>query len=356
MILVISPYLDKTYAGWSKQTKGVFNSSVFNCEEIRYLILKDEIIKPFDNVNIKVETINVNNLGSILNKIKYVLIVSLYIYKKKKIIDYIYLPNLYAFSLVFVVLTFFIKLNFIGRVCANEIRALGSQSIFRIALLRRVKKIIVLNNYTFNLLKKLDFYNVIYIPNSVNSNLFSFSSAYFKSKLLFVGEISPRKGILELIEVFIELNTIYKNLKLTIQGPVSDLKYYNEIILVINNSQNKNIFFAPPSTGAILVNNYHLSDIFILPSYSEGMPNVLLEAMSCGLVVVGSDIPGIHENIDHGVNGFLFSHDKSNLKQILADILNDKFEIDEIKTNARDFILKNRTNDKLFIEMHNLFK
>ena len=39
------------------------------------------------------------------------------------------------------------------------------------------------------------------------------------------------------------------------------------------------------------------NDIFILPSYSEGMPNVLLEAMSCGLIVVGAEIPGIIENL-----------------------------------------------------------
>jgi N,N'-diacetylbacillosaminyl-diphospho-undecaprenol alpha-1,3-N-acetylgalactosaminyltransferase len=47
------------------------------------------------------------------------------------------------------------------------------------------------------------------------------------------------------------------------------------------------------------------SDIFVLPSYSEGIPRTTLEAMSMGLPVVTTDVVGCRETVENGVNGFL---------------------------------------------------
>lgn len=47
------------------------------------------------------------------------------------------------------------------------------------------------------------------------------------------------------------------------------------------------------------------SSIFLFPSYNEGMPVVLLEAMAYGLAIVTTNVGGIPDLIDHGVNGYL---------------------------------------------------
>lgn len=51
---------------------------------------------------------------------------------------------------------------------------------------------------------------------------------------------------------------------------------------------------------------YNNSDIIIVPSLYEACPGVVLEAMSCGKIVVASDIGGIPEIIRDGFNGILF--------------------------------------------------
>jgi glycosyltransferase involved in cell wall biosynthesis len=51
---------------------------------------------------------------------------------------------------------------------------------------------------------------------------------------------------------------------------------------------------------------YAQASAVVLPSYREGMSRVLLEAISCGLPVLASDVPGCRELVEHGENGFLF--------------------------------------------------
>jgi galacturonosyltransferase len=50
---------------------------------------------------------------------------------------------------------------------------------------------------------------------------------------------------------------------------------------------------------------YAKADCIVMPSYHEGMNNVILEGSSCGRAVIASDIPGCREAVEDGVTGFL---------------------------------------------------
>ena len=54
-----------------------------------------------------------------------------------------------------------------------------------------------------------------------------------------------------------------------------------------------------------IVSVYQASDVFVLPSLSENLPNTIMEAMACGVPCVGFRVGGIPEEIDHRVNGYV---------------------------------------------------
>ena len=74
-------------------------------------------------------------------------------------------------------------------------------------------------------------------------------------------------------------------------------------------------------------------DVLVMPSKEEGMPRVLLEALSAGLVVVAFPVGGIPEVIDDGINGFLVpSGSAVDLARKLEDLL--QFEPEKLRTTA----------------------
>jgi len=65
------------------------------------------------------------------------------------------------------------------------------------------------------------------------------------------------------------------------------------------------VIFTGYQTGEALKEYYALSDIFVFPSTTETLGNVVLEAMASGLPVVGAKAGGVKDNIIHGYNGLL---------------------------------------------------
>ncbi|MBN1352368.1 glycosyltransferase [candidate division KSB1 bacterium] len=80
----------------------------------------------------------------------------------------------------------------------------------------------------------------------------------------------------------------------------------------------------------------NIFDIFILPSVSEGLPNVLLEAMSCSVPAIATSVGGIPEVISHGQNGLLVPPENSaKLNAAILDLLADPQERIQIGMRAR---------------------
>lgn len=122
---------------------------------------------------------------------------------------------------------------------------------------------------------------------------------------LFVGRIVGNKGINELVEAFARLNKEVPCTRLVLVGnyerildPVSD-----ETQRLIDTSDA--IEAVGPRRGDDLVRAYAEADCFVMPSYREGFPNVVLEAGAMGLPSIVTDINGSREIVENNKNGLV---------------------------------------------------
>lgn len=93
---------------------------------------------------------------------------------------------------------------------------------------------------------------------------------------------------------------------------------------------------------------YHKADAFCLPSYYEGTPNVVCEAMASGLPILCSDVCDNARYVENGVNGLLFNpHDIESIADSLIKFINARDNsILEMGKNSREKALANFSIDK----------
>ncbi len=97
---------------------------------------------------------------------------------------------------------------------------------------------------------------------------------------------------------------------------------------------------------------YADSDIYCLPSYGEGMPMTVLEAMASGLPIVTTDAPGCRETVDEGVNGYLVQpRDVGQLVERLSRLIEDRLLRERMGTVSRQ-MAENQFSLDLVIERH----
>lgn len=128
-----------------------------------------------------------------------------------------------------------------------------------------------------------------------------------KKTILTVGRIGEQKNVLSYIEaVKIVRDQIQFPFSIKWVGNVTDSTYYNKCLDVLGKYNLQDIFKFSMQTNTIL-DEYKAADYFCLPSIYEGFPNVLCEAMSCGLPVACSDVCDNPSIVQHNLNGYLFN-------------------------------------------------
>lgn len=93
-----------------------------------------------------------------------------------------------------------------------------------------------------------------------------------------------------------------------------------------------------------MVKLYQNATLFVLPSYHEGLPGVLLEAMSCGLPVIATDVRGNRDLVSNGENGVIVpSRAPKKMAEAISILLKDKKLRKKLGKNARKTIEENYT-------------
>ncbi len=121
-------------------------------------------------------------------------------------------------------------------------------------------------------------------------------------RLVYAGKISEKKGVYCLIEALSELGWQRENFSLRMAGGWSIDDQYQQIQSLITES-GWNVTLLGPLSQTELAEEFNRGDIFVLPSFYEGLPLVLAESMACGMKAVCTDLPGIRSWMDANVPG-----------------------------------------------------
>lgn len=142
------------------------------------------------------------------------------------------------------------------------------------------------------------------IPGSgVNLNEHSFEEYPEESpiRFLFIGRIMKDKGIDELLSCARQIKLKYSNVSFDLIGEFDEKKYRAKLDVLEKEGIIR--YLGQQDNVHIFIQNHHA---VILPSYHEGLSNVLLEAAACGRPVLATQVPGCRETYDDGISGIGF--------------------------------------------------
>lgn len=179
-----------------------------------------------------------------------------------------------------------------------------------------------------------------FIPNGVNVPSEIKKDINNKITILFIGALISRKGVDILIQAFAMAN-FESHIQLIIGGGGIERKKLESIARGTNVEDNITFLGEIPSNK---VQDLMLkSDCFVLPSYSEGTPNVIKEAMACGIPVIATNVSGNPELIKHNKTGLLFEPgDVNTLAKLLHFAIDNKNIMKEMGRKGKEFIISEK--------------
>ena len=177
------------------------------------------------------------------------------------------------------------------------------------------------------------------IPNYVLTDLFSPKGRKpLSDRICFVGRLDEEKNPLALVEACAGLDV---EIVMVGEGP---LHYALENRAEELGVRLKLIGMVPHHELPAILRS---ATLFVLTSPREGHPKALLEAMACGLPVIGVDSPGIRELIEHRKTGILCASSPDEIRFAIQDAITDDELQEQIGPNARQYICENFSLDKI---------
>lgn len=169
-------------------------------------------------------------------------------------------------------------------------------------------------------------------------------------KLLYVGRLAAEKGVPVLLRSLIALKREGHKFHLTLLGDGPERASLETEVKL--NGLTEMVHFGGFASQETVRDTLLKSDVFILPSFAEGVPVSLMEAMACGVPVIGTNVGGVTELIEHGVSGMVVAPaDEVALKDaILCYIQNPQLR-ENIRSAARSMV---ETNFNFKIEVNKL--
>jgi len=223
-------------------------------------------------------------------------------------------------------------------------------------------KIIAITPWEIPIIKKYAPENKItVIPNGVDEILFKkIKNNKFKKEnnvkgkmVLFFGRFNPTKGPDKLVEAFKEILKERNDVTLIMVGPDEGVK---EKVKEMSKGYGKIMIKDPIRDKKKVAEMYQAADVYVLPSYREGLPLTLFEAMASELPIIASPVNGVPFEMKEPDNGYFVNYgDIKGLKEKILKILNNKEIAKKISLNNKNKAKNYTWNNiaKKYMEVYN---
>jgi len=210
--------------------------------------------------------------------------------------------------------------------------------------LKHAVKVIALTADMKRELQKIYYGEILVIPNGVElDNYKNLQKQDFqvnnKKIIIFVGSLRPVKGLEYLIKAMEIIHVEMENTILMIIGDGEERKSLEKLVLKLHLENVVTFIGEIPNEN---IPSYLVQgDVFVLPSLSEGFPNVLLEAMAAGLPIVTTNTKGLSDIIRNEENGYLVEpKNPQQLAEKLLMVLNNSTQSKKFSNNNLDEVKK----------------
>ncbi|MFX0071818.1 MAG: glycosyltransferase [Candidatus Hermodarchaeota archaeon] len=222
--------------------------------------------------------------------------------------------------------------------------------LFEKIILKNSNFVFAVTNELLDLTEKRNVKNKILSPNFVDLLKFknlkkqNTSDSNKKSKILYVGRFEEEKGIKVLMNAIKILSLDNFETEFLLIGDGS-LKEW--ILNFLKNNNLKNVKLLGSFSHEEMPLMYNMADIFVLPSYTEGSPASLIEAMSCGIASIATAVGLCPSLIKNGKNGILVPSGKPlEIANAIKKLIMNKDLLEKISKNGRKAVVKYTKNYK----------
>jgi glycosyltransferase involved in cell wall biosynthesis len=156
-----------------------------------------------------------------------------------------------------------------------------------------------------------------------------------KKMILFVGNITAEKGLIELVKAYSSVKKRFSNYSLHLIGSQKDEEFVFRLKRSIANYGVKDVFLHPALPQEEISKWMSVADVFVLPSYHEGFGLVALEAMACGTPVIGSGVGGLKYLLDGGAGVMIDPKDTYSFSEEIIRVVTDQDLRQQLMTNSK---------------------
>jgi glycosyltransferase involved in cell wall biosynthesis len=149
-------------------------------------------------------------------------------------------------------------------------------------------------------------------------------------RILFLARVERTKGIYEALDAYGIVKQSFPSASLVIAGDGSELKSAAEYVRTMHLAD---VTFRGHVGGAEKLEIFKTADIYLFPSYTEGMPISVLEAMACGLPVVTSAVGGLRDFFENGRMGYMSQNVRpATLASLICQLMRDPHLCSQIRS------------------------